>query len=86
MKYEDFRIVAKSDLIVNDPLTYLSDLPDDLKAKIRTAIFEFPSKDKPAYEKLSEGKGHHWEPIDNAAYDDTIKLIQFVDSLRKRRS
>lgn len=86
MKYEDFRIVAKSDMIVNDPLTYLSDLPDDLKAKIRTAVFDFRTKDKAAYDKLDEGKGRHWEPIDNSAYDDTIHLIQFVDSLRKRRS
>jgi len=86
MKYEDFRIVAKSDMIVNDPLTYLSDLPDDLKAKIRAAVFDFPTKDKDAYAKLDEGKGRHWEPIDNSAYDDTIHLIQFVDSLRKRKS
>jgi phosphonate transport system substrate-binding protein len=86
MKYEDFRIIAKSDLIVNDPLTYLSDLPNDLKAKIRTAIFDFPAKDKAAYDKLDEGKGHHWEAIDNSAYDDTIHLIKFVDSLRKRKS
>jgi phosphonate transport system substrate-binding protein len=86
MKYEDFRIVAKSDLIINDPLTYLSDLLDDLKAKIRTAIFDFRTKDKAAYDKLDEGKGRHWEPIDDSAYDDTIHLIQFVDSLRKRKS
>ena len=27
-----------------------------------------------------------WQPIDNAAYDDTIKLIKFVDGLKKRQA
>ena len=33
----DFRIIFKSDQIVNSPMAYLTDLPDDLKAAIKNA-------------------------------------------------
>jgi phosphonate transport system substrate-binding protein len=81
---DDFRIVVKSPMIINSPIAYLSDLPDDLKAKIRDAFFNAAKNDKAAFEKLSDGKNQVWQPIDNEAYADTIKLIQFVDSLRKK--
>ncbi|MCW3477514.1 phosphonate ABC transporter substrate-binding protein [Limobrevibacterium gyesilva] len=84
LKKEDFRIILKSDLIINSPNAMLSDLPAELKAAIRKAFLEAPVKDKAAFDRLSDGKGRPWEPVDNAAYDDTIKLIQFVDALRKR--
>jgi ABC-type phosphate/phosphonate transport system ATPase subunit len=32
--------------------------------------------------RLSDGVNLPWQPIDNAAYNDTIKMIQFVDKLR----
>lgn len=86
MKYSDFRIVMKSPMIINSPTTYLSTLPDELKAAIRTAFLQAHVKDKVAFDRLSDGKNKPWDAIDNAAYDDTIKLIQFVDSLRKRSS
>jgi phosphonate transport system substrate-binding protein len=86
MKYSDFRIVLKSPLIINSPTAMLSELPDDLKAAIRTAFLQAHVKDKAAFDKLSDGKNRPWEAVDNAAYDDTIKLIQFVDALRKRTS
>jgi phosphonate transport system substrate-binding protein len=86
MKKEDFRIVLKSDLIINSPTAMLANLPADLKTAIRTAFLEAPTKDKAAFERLSDGKNRPWEPIDNAAYDDTIKMIQFVDQLRKKSS
>jgi phosphonate transport system substrate-binding protein len=80
----DFRIVVKSPMIINSPIAFLSDLPDDLKAKIRDAFFNAAKNDKAAFDKLSDGKNQVWQPIDNEAYADTIKLIQFVDSLRKK--
>lgn len=80
----DFRIVVKSPMIINSPIAYLSDLPDDLKAKIRDAFFNAAKNDKAAFDKLSDGKNQVWQPIDNEAYADTIKLIQFVDALRKK--
>ena len=86
MKREDFRIVLKSDLIINSPTAMLASVPADLKTAIRTAFLEAPTRDKAAFERLSDGKNRPWEPIDNAAYDDTIKMIRFVDKLRKKSS
>jgi phosphonate transport system substrate-binding protein len=86
MKKDDFRIVAKSDVIINSPYAYLSDLPPDLKAAIRQAFIDAPSKDKAAFDRLSDGKNKGWAPVANADYDKTIELIKFVDTLRKKRS
>ncbi len=79
----DFRIILKSDLIINSPWALLTDLPEDLKGAIKTAFFATPTKAPDVFKKLSDGKNRPWEPIANADYDDTIKLVKFVDSLRK---
>jgi phosphonate transport system substrate-binding protein len=86
MKKEDFRIVLKTDLIINSPTAVLAELPADLKAAIKTAFLDAPKKDKAAFDKLSDGKNMPWQPTDNAAYDETIKLIRFVDALKKKSS
>jgi phosphonate transport system substrate-binding protein len=86
MKKEDFRIIVKSDLIINSPYAYLTELPDDLKAAIRKAFFDAAKNDKAMFDKLSDGKNRPWEPVTNADYDKTIELITFVDNLRKKAS
>jgi len=86
MKKEDFRIIVKSDLIINSPFAYLSDLPDDMKAAIKQAFLEAPQNDKEAFRKLSDGKNLPWQPVSNDDYDKTIELIKFVDNLRKKAS
>ena len=86
MKKEDFRIIVKSDLIINSPYAYLSDLPDDMKAAIKKAFMDAAKKDPEAYNKLSDGKNKPWEPITNDDYNKTIDLIKFVDGLRKKAS
>jgi phosphonate transport system substrate-binding protein len=83
MTKDDFRIILKSDLIINSPYAYLSDLPDDLKAAIRHAFLDAAVKDKAAYDRLSDGKNQPWQKVENKDYDATIKLIKFVDSLKK---
>ena len=85
-KAEDFRIIYKSDLIVNSPMAYLSDLPDDLKAKIRDAVLNLATKDKAAFDKIYEGKQGPLVAVDNKAYDPVIELITFVDKLRKQKT
>ena len=85
-KKEDFRIILKSELIINSPTAMLSGLPEELKSVIRTTYLEAAAKDNAAFVRLSDGKNQPFQPIDNAAYDDTIKLIQFVDKLRKKSS
>jgi phosphonate transport system substrate-binding protein len=83
MTKEDFRVILKSDLIINSPYAYLSELPDDLKAAISKAFLEAATKDKAAFAKLSDGKNLSWQKVETKDYDPTIKLIKFVDSLKK---
>jgi len=86
MKKEDFRVIVKSDLIINSPYAYLSELPDDFKAAIRKAFLDAPEKDPAAFKKLSDGKNRPWKTITNEDYNKTIDLIKFVDGLRKKAS
>jgi phosphonate transport system substrate-binding protein len=86
MTKEDFRIIVKSDLIINSPYAYLSDLPDDMKAAIKQAFLDAPQKDAEAFKKLSDGKNKPWQSISNEDYNKTIELIKFVDALRKKAS
>ena len=84
MKESDFKIILKSPLIVNGPTAYLSDLPDDMKADIKKAFIEAATKDKAAFDKLSDGKNKPWEATDNKTYDGVIELVKFVDTLKKK--
>jgi phosphonate transport system substrate-binding protein len=86
MTKDDFRIILKSDMIINSPYAYLAELPDDLKAAIAKAFLEAANKDKADYDRLSDGKNRPWEPVTNADYDKTIELVKFVDELRKKKS
>jgi phosphonate transport system substrate-binding protein len=86
LKKEDFRIIVKSDLIINSPYAYLDELPDDMKAAIKQAFLDAPDKDAEAFKKLSDGKNRPWQAVTNQDYDKTIELIKFVDSLRKKAS
>jgi phosphonate transport system substrate-binding protein len=86
LKKEDFRIILKSDLIINQPYAYLNDLPDDMKAAIKQAFLDAPQKDSEAFKKLSDGKNLPWQPVTNDDYNKTIDLIKFVDRLRKKAS
>jgi phosphonate transport system substrate-binding protein len=85
-KKEDFRIILKSDLIPNSPYAYLADLPADLKAAIWKAFQEAPTKDKAAYDKLSDGKDREFKAVDAKYYEGVVELIKFIDSLRKQKS
>ncbi|MGO9770070.1 MAG: PhnD/SsuA/transferrin family substrate-binding protein, partial [Roseiarcus sp.] len=86
MKKDDFRVILKSELIINSPYAYLSDLPDDLKKAIRQAFLDAAAKDKDAFARLSDGKNLPWQPVADADYDKTIELVKFVDTLRKNKS
>jgi phosphonate transport system substrate-binding protein len=86
VKKEDFRILSKSDLIPNSPYAYLADMPADAKAAIWKAFQEAPTKNKAAYDKLSDGKDREFKQVDAKYYDTVVELIKFVDSLRKQKS
>ncbi|MCF8531634.1 MAG: phosphonate ABC transporter substrate-binding protein [Reyranella sp.] len=85
-KKEDIRIIFKSDLIPNSPYAYLSSLPPDLKAAIRKAFDEAPTKAKAAFAKLSDGKDSEFKSVDAKYYEPVVELIKFVDQLRKQKS
>ncbi|MEN5082112.1 phosphonate ABC transporter substrate-binding protein [Bosea sp. TWI1241] len=85
-KAEDFRIIFKSEQIVNSPMAYLSDMPEQLKTAIRDAVLNITTKDKAAFDKIYEGKQGPLVAVDNKAYDPIIELNKFVDELRKKKS
>ncbi|CAD5281259.1 Phosphonate transport system substrate-binding protein [Bosea sp. 62] len=86
VKADDFRIIYKSEQIVNSPMAYLSDLPEPLKASIRDAVLNLATKDKAAFDKIYEGKQGPLVAVDNKSYDPIIELNKFVDALRKKKS
>jgi phosphonate transport system substrate-binding protein len=85
-KAADFRIILKSDQIVNSPMAYLTDLPDDLKAAIRKAVLDLATNDPEAFNKIYEGKSKPYAAVDHKAYEPVVELIKFVDTLRKQKS
>ena len=58
---DDFRIILKSDLIINGPTAYLDSLPAELKTAITQAYLQAATKDKAAFDKLSDGKNQPWQ-------------------------
>ncbi len=84
VKAEDFRIIMKSDQIVNAPWAVLADLPADVKKGFQSAMLEMHTKDADAFKKLTDGKAKPYLAVENAAFDPVIKLITFVDGLRKK--
>jgi phosphonate transport system substrate-binding protein len=85
-KKEDFRIISKSDLIPNSPYAWLADLPADAKADVWKAFQEAPTKNKAAFDKLSDGKDREFKQVDAKYYETVVELIKFIDSLKKQKS
>ncbi|WP_315837165.1 phosphonate ABC transporter substrate-binding protein [Bradyrhizobium prioriisuperbiae] len=86
MKKTDFRIIHKSAPIINGPYAYNSDLPEDLKAAIAKAFQDAPTKNKAAFDRLSDGQKKGFHPATTKDWDGTVELIKFVDSLRKKKA
>ncbi len=85
-KKDDYRVIYKSDLIPNSPFAYLANLPPDLKAAIVKAFNDAPTKDKAAFDKLSDGKDKEFTKVDAKYYEPVVELIKFIDQLRKQKS
>ena len=88
MKYEDFRIILKSDPILNGPLAVPSDMPADLKAKIADAFFNVRARDRAAADKIYDGKldREGWAPAKTEDWKPVVDLVKFVDTLRRKKS
>jgi phosphonate transport system substrate-binding protein len=85
-KAEDYRIIFKSEQIVNSPMAYLTNLPADLRAAIKKAVLEIAQKDKAAFDAIYEGKQQPFQEVTHKEYEPVIELIKFVDDLRKKKS
>jgi phosphonate transport system substrate-binding protein len=85
-KKDDFRIVFKSGLLPGSPYAYLADLPPDLKQAIRAAFMAAPTKDKAAFDRLSDGKDKEFVPVTHKDYAEIVEMIQWVDETRKHRA
>jgi phosphonate transport system substrate-binding protein len=84
-KAEDFKIVFKSDMIPGSPEAMLTSLPEDLKAAIVKAYMDAPTKDKAAFDRLSDGKWKGFAAVTKDTYKVTFELQKFVDDLRKKK-
>jgi phosphonate transport system substrate-binding protein len=85
-KAEDFRIIWKSPLLASSPHAYLNDMPADLKAAIQKAYLEMHTKDKAAFDKMSDGKDGPFAMASHKDYEETVALNKFVDELRKKKT
>ena len=83
-KYDDFRMIFKSDMIVNSPVAYLSEMPEELKASIREAFFNVEKNDPEAFKVLTDGEAQVWAPTSHKDYEVIVELNTFVDTLRKQ--
>jgi phosphonate transport system substrate-binding protein len=86
VKKEDFRIIFKSGLLPGSPYARLSTLPDELKAAIAKAFTDAPTKDKAAFDRLSDGKDKEFVPVTHQDYAETVEMIEYVNDMRKKRS
>ena len=68
-KYDDFRMIFKSDMIVNSPIAYLTDMPEDLRALIRDAFFNAEKNDPEAFKVLTDGEAQVWAPTSHKDYE-----------------
>jgi phosphonate transport system substrate-binding protein len=84
VKAEDFRIIMKSELIVNAPWVAAGELPDALKQAFKNAMLNIHTKDPETFKRITDGRASPYEAVDNKAYDPVIELITFVDQLRKK--
>jgi phosphonate transport system substrate-binding protein len=84
-KAEDFKIVFKSDMIPGSPEAMLTSLPEDLKAAIVKAYMDAPTKDKAAFDRLSDGKWKGFAAVTKDTYKVTFDLQKFIDDLRKKQ-
>jgi phosphonate transport system substrate-binding protein len=86
VRAEDFKIVFRSDLIPGSPYAFITTLPQDARNAIRQAFLDAPTKDKAAFDRLSDGKDRGFQAIAHSDFQVMIDLQRFVDQMRRRGS
>jgi len=84
-RHDDFRIIFRSDQIVNSPMAMLSTLPDPLKTAIREAVLSMPAREPEVFRRMTDGQSGGFRAVSNEAYNPIIELNRFVDGLRRQR-
>lgn len=84
VKAQDFKIIFRSDLIAGSPYVMITSMPEDLRAAIRKAFLEAPTKAKSAFDKLSDSKDKGFHAVSHKDYEQALELQKFVDGLRKK--
>jgi phosphonate transport system substrate-binding protein len=85
-KTEDFRVIWKTPVLPGSPYAWLKSLPQDAKNDIRKAFIDAPVKAKAVFDKLSDGKDRGNAPVEHGDYAATVKMMDFIDDLRKKKS
>jgi phosphonate transport system substrate-binding protein len=86
VKSEDFKMIFKSDLIAGSPYAFITALPEEARAAIVKAFMEAPTKAKPAFDRLSDGKDLGFHAVTHRDYETIVELQKFVDQMRRARS
>jgi phosphonate transport system substrate-binding protein len=84
-KYDDFRIIEKSDLILGSPHCYLAELPPELKKLIATSFLEMHTRAPEVFKKITDGKAAPFAAVDSKDYQPMVELITFVDNLKRKK-
>jgi phosphonate transport system substrate-binding protein len=74
LKESDIRVIKKSDPIPKDPVAYRSDLPQDLKDKIREFFLNFKNE-----EFFKEMGINGYYPTDDSKFDVIRKVVKALN-------
>jgi phosphonate transport system substrate-binding protein len=77
------RYIWKSPKLPGSPWAMRTDLPDPLKAEIKSALVALPTADPQAWKDLTDGKNQGVQQITHADYEPIIRMIK--DNQRARR-
>jgi phosphonate transport system substrate-binding protein len=78
--FQKVRILALTDAIPNDTMSFSPDFPDELRGQILDALVEFTASEA-CLESICSDQFYNWtgmDPIDDAAYDPVRKLITIL--------
>ena len=85
MKKDDFRIVFKSALLPNSPYTYLTELPDELKAASSRLLMMHRPRTRLPSTACPTARTRNSTPATHKDFQGTVEMIQFVDEMRKKQ-
>ncbi|MGL5138330.1 MAG: phosphonate ABC transporter substrate-binding protein, partial [Beijerinckiaceae bacterium] len=71
--------------IPGSPFIYITSLPADMRAAIKKAFLDMPTKSKDTLDRMTDGKSVGFGEMKHSDYQVTIELQKFVDELRKKR-